>query len=130
MDNVSSIKFDYVLIRKPNKPSRNLFEYAACLNITHKNNIFLTIDDVCIIDFIHELSSYNLNLMTYEFIPIDAEDKVLIFKRIDSENIEITSEWTDNKIIINQEDLINSIKMLRHSFEKKLKVKIDRYYKK
>ena len=129
MDNVSSIKFDYKIIRKPKKPSENLFEYAAYLNIMHKNKVFLTIDDICIIDLIHELSSYDLNLSTYEFIPIDAEDKVLIFKRIGSKNIEISSEWTDNKIVINEKELIDSIKLLKLDFEKKSKVKISRYYK-
>ena len=31
MDDVSSIKFDYQLLRQPNKQSKNVFEYAAFL---------------------------------------------------------------------------------------------------
>lgn len=129
MDDVSGIKFDYQIIRQPNKQSKNLFEYAAFLCITYDNEKFLTIEDVCIVDFIHKLSLYDFNLNIYEFIPIDTEDKVLIFKRIDSEKIEITSEWTNNKIIVKQDELLNSIKSLKMDFEKKFKVKINKYYK-
>lgn len=129
MDNVSSIKFDYQIIRKPNKQSKNLFEYAAFLCITYENEIFLTIEDVCIVDFIHKLSLYDLNLNIYEFTPIDTEDKVLIFKKIDSKKIEVTSEWTNNKIVVKQDELLNSIKLLKINFEKNFKVKINKYYK-
>lgn len=128
MDDVSSIKFDYQLLRQPNKQSKNVFEYAAFLCITYENKKFLTIDDVCIVDFIYKLSQYNLNLNIYEFIPIDSKDKVLIFKKIDSEKIEITSDWTNNIIVVKQDELLCSIKLLKLKFEKDTKVNINKYY--
>ena len=128
MDDVSSIKFDYQILRQPNKQSKNVFEYAAFLCITYENKKFLTIDDVCIVDFIYKLSQYNLNLNIYEFIPIDSKDKVLIFKKIDSEKIEITSDWTNNIIVVKQDELLCSIKLLKLKFEKDTKVNINKYY--
>lgn len=128
MDNVSNIKFNYQLIRKPNKKCKNIFEYAACLNIVHRNKLFLTIDDICIIDFIHKLSLYDFNVNTYEIVPIDSEDKVLILKKIDAKSIEITSEWTENRMIVKSEELIESINLLKYNFERESKVKINKYY--
>lgn len=128
MDNVSSIKFDYRMVRKPKMKSINIFTYAANMKIVFKNKVFLIIEDLCIIDFIYKLSLYDFNFNIYEFIPIDSEDRVLIFKRIDCENIEITSEWTNNRIVINKKELIDSIKLLKLNFEKNSRVKVNEYY--
>lgn len=40
MDNVSGIEFKYQIIRQPKKQSNNIFEYAASLSITYKNEFF------------------------------------------------------------------------------------------
>ena len=61
MDNVSSIEFKYEIIRQPKKQSKNIFEYAVNLSIIQDNKLFLQFEDICIIDFIHELSLYSEN---------------------------------------------------------------------
>lgn len=129
MDNVSSIRFDFEIIRKPKKQSKNIFEFAARLYIKYNDEIFLKIEEVCIVDLIYKLSLYNSNLIVYEFVPMDSEDRVLIFKNIDSDNVELTSEWTNNKIVVKQNEVLRSIELLKSNFEKSLKVKIDKYYK-
>ena len=130
MDNVSSIEFKYKIIRQPKIHSKNIFEYAADVSIIQNNNLFLRVEDICIIDFIHELSSYNLNKRIFEFIPIDSNDKVLIITDIDSQNIKISSNWSNKIIIVKKEDLINAIELLKISFENEAKVKVEKYYKK
>ena len=87
MDNVSSIEFKYEIIRQQKKQSMNIFEFAANLSIIQNNNLFLQVEDICIIDFIHKLSLYNANNDLFEFVPIDSNDKVLIINDIDSKNI-------------------------------------------
>lgn len=128
MDNVSSIKFHYNIIRKSIFKTNNIFQYAAFMQIIYKNNVFLTIEDICIIDFIYKLTSYNENLDIYEFIPIDATDKVLIIKKVNSNSIEITSDWTENKIFMKQEEFINAVNSLKHDIESELKININTYF--
>ena len=129
MDNVSSIEFEYKIIRQPKQQSKNIFEYAASLIILEKNDIFLQIEDICIIDLIHKLSSYNLNIDVFEFIPIDSVDKVLIIKTINSKYAKMMSDWSSKIIIVNKRDLINAIKLLKMNFECETKIKIEKYYK-
>ena len=126
MDNVSYIKFDYKLIRTPRIKNSNIFAYAANLTILNDNKIFLAIEDICIIDFIYKLSLYDGNDY-FAFIPIDSTDRVLVFKRINSNIIEISSEWTMSVINIDYNQLIESILKLKTSFEKKTKICIDGY---
>ena len=128
MDNVPDIKFKYRIIRRPEKQSNNIFEYAASLSITHKNELFLQVEDICIVDFIYKLGLYNSHMNIFEFVPIDSADKVLVFNSIDSNNVEIKSDWTTKTIIVKKEDLINSIVLLRRNFEKETKAKIEKYY--
>ena len=128
MDDVSSVKFIVKMIRQPKKQGANMFEYAACLDIKFNNESFLKIEDIYIVDFIYKLSRYTVNLNFYEFVPIDSQDKVLVFKKINSDSIEISSEWTNKNIVVKQEDIMKSIKQLRLSFEKNLKISIDRFY--
>ena len=129
MDNFSSIEFKYEIIRQQKKQSKNIFEYAANLSIIQNNNLFLRVEDICIIDFIHKLSLYNTNNDVFEFVPIDSDDKVLIINDIDFNNVKIVSEWSNKEIIVKKEDLINAIKLLKISFEIETKVKVEKYYK-
>ncbi len=122
------MEFKYKIIRQPEKQSNNIFEYAANLSILQNNNLFLQIDDICIIDFIYKLSLYNLNMELFEFVPIDSIDKVLIITSIDSNNVKIISDWSNKTIIVKKEDLINSIKLLKARFGHETKVKIEKYY--
>lgn len=89
----------------------------------------MQIEDICIIDLIHKLSSYNLNIDVFEFIPIDSVDKVLIIKTINSKYAKMMSDWSSKIIIVNKRDLINSIKLLKMNFECETKIKIEKYYK-
>lgn len=122
------MEFKYKIIRQPEKQSNNIFEYAANLSILQNNNLFLQIEDICIIDFIYKLSLYNLNMELFEFVPIDSIDKVLIITSVDSNNVKIISDWSNKTIIVKKEDLINSIKLLKARFEHEIKVKIEKYY--
>ena len=63
MDNVSSIEFKYEIIRQQKKQSKNIFEFAANLSIIQNNNLFLQVEDICIIDYINYL--YITQIMTY-----------------------------------------------------------------
>ena len=128
MDNVSGIEFYYQIIRRPKTQSNNIFEYAASLSIVHRKKFFLQVEDICIVDFIYQLSLYNSNTDIFEFVPIDSTDKVLIINALDSQNVTIESEWTDKTMIVKKEVLINSIKLLKTCFENETKVKIERYY--
>ena len=130
MDNVSSIEFKYEIIRQPKKQSKNIFEYAVNLSIIQDNKLFLQFEDICIIDFIHELSLYNENNDVFEFVPIDSNDKVLIINDVDSKNVRIMSAWSNKTIVAKKEDLINAIELLKISFESETKVKVEKYYKK
>ena len=65
----------------------------------------------------------------FEFVPIDSADKVLVFNSIDSNNVEIKSDWTTKTIIVKKEDLINSIVLLKKHFEEETKAKIEKYYR-
>ena len=129
MDNVSSIEFKYEIIRQQKKQSKNIFEFAANLSIIQNNNLFLQVEDICIIDFIHKLSLYNANNDLFEFVPIDSNDKVLIINDIDSKNVRITSAWSNKTIVAKKEDLINAIELLKISFENEIKVEVENYYK-
>ena len=129
MDIVSGIEFYYQIIRRPKTQSNNIFEYAASLSIVHRKKVFLQVEDICIVDFIYQLSLYNSNTNIFEFVPIDSTDKVLIINALDSQNVTIESEWTDKTMIVKKEVLINSIKLLKTCFENETKVKIERYYK-
>lgn len=129
MDNVSSIEFKYEIIRQQKKQSKNIFEFAANLSIIQNNNLFLQVEDICIIDFIHKLSLYNANNDLFEFVPIDSNDKVLIINDIDSKNVRITSAWSNKTIVAKKEDLINAIELLKISFENEIKVEVEKYYK-
>lgn len=129
MDNVSSIEFKYEITRQPKKYSKNIFEYAANLSIIQNNNLFLRVEDICIVDFIYKLSLYNPNMGVFEFVPIDSNDKVLIVNDIDSKNVKIVSDWSNKTIIAKKEDLINAIELLKISFENETKVKVEKYYK-
>lgn len=129
MDNVSSIEFKYEIIRQQKKQSKNIFEFAANLSIIQNNNLFLQVEDICIIDFIHKLSLYNTNNDLFEFVPIDSNDKVLIINDIDSKNVRITSAWSNKTIVAKKEDLINAIELLKISFENEIKVEVEKYYK-
>lgn len=122
------MEFKYKIIRQPEKQSNNIFEHAANLSILQNNNLFLQIEDICIIDFIYKLSLYNLNMELFEFVPIDSIDKVLIITSVDSKNVKIISDWSNKTIIVKKEDLINSIKLLKARFEHEIKVKIEKYY--
>lgn len=122
--------FNYKIIRQPKRKSKNIFEYAASLTICYKDKVFLTIKDVCIIDLIYQLSLYKTDFENYFYVPIDATDKVLIFKKIDKDYVKISSEWTENSIIINQEELIESIKALKTNFETDLRLKVNNFFKK
>ena len=129
MDNVSNIEFKYEIIRQPKKYSKNIFEYAANLSIIQNNNLFLRVEDICVVDFIYKLSLYNKNMGVFEFVPIDSNDTVLIINDIDSKNVKIVSDWSNKTIILKKEDLINAIGLLKISFEKETKVKVEKYYK-
>ena len=129
MDNVSSIEFKYEIIRQQKKQSKNIFEFAANLSIIQNNNLFLQVEDICIIDFIHKLSLYNANNELFEFVPIDSNDKVLIINNIDSKNVRIMSAWSNKTILVKKEDLVNANELLKISFEKETKVKVEKYYK-
>lgn len=129
MDNVSSIEFKYEIIRQQKKQSMNIFEFAANLSIIQNNNLFLQVEDICIIDFIHKLSLYNANNDLFEFVPIDSNDKVLIINDIDSKNVRIMSAWSNKTIVAKKEDLINAIELLKKSFENEIKVEVEKYYK-
>ena len=129
MDNVSSIEFKYEIIRQQKKQSKNIFEFAANLSIIQNNNLFLQVEDICIIDFIHKLSLYNANNDLFEFVPIDSNDKVLIINDIDSKNVRIMSAWSNKTIVVKKEDLINAIELLKISFENEIKVEVEKYYK-
>lgn len=129
MDNVSSIEFKYEIIRQQKKQSMNIFEFAANLSIIQNNNLFLQVEDICIIDFIHKLSLYNANNDLFEFVPIDSNDKVLIINDIDSKNVRIMSAWCNKTIVAKKEDLINAIELLKISFENEIKVDVEKYYK-
>ena len=126
MDNVSYLKFDFKLIRAPRTKSRNIFAYAAFLKIFDSNSVFLTIEDVCIIDFINKLNLYD-GSAHFELIPIDSVDKVLIFKKINSNLVEVSSEWTKRIIIVDFNQLIESIQNLKINFEKIAKISVDKY---
>ena len=128
MDNVSSIEFKYEIIRQQKKQSKNIFEFAANLSIIQNNNLFLQVEDICIIDFIHKLSLYNANNDLFEFVPIDSNDKVLIINDIDSKNVRIMSAWSNKTIVAKKEDLINAIELLKISFENEIKVEVEKYY--
>lgn len=130
MDNVPSIEFKYEIIRQPKKQSKNIFEYAVNLSIIQNNKLFLQFEDICIIDFIHELSLYNENNDVFEFVPIDSNDKVLIINDVDSKNVRIMSAWSNKTIVAKKEDLINAIELLKISFQSETKVKVEKYYKK
>lgn len=129
MDNVSSIEFKYEIIMQQKKQSKNIFEFAANLSIIQNNNLFLQVEDICIIDFIHKLSLYNANNDLFEFVPIDSNDKVLIINDIDSKNVRIMSAWSNKTIVAKKEDLINAIELLKKSFENEIKVEVEKYYK-
>ena len=128
MDNVSGIEFKYEIIRQQKKQSKNIFEFAANLSIIQNNNLFLQVEDICIIDFIYKLSLYNSNNDVFEFVPIDSIDKVLIINDIDSKNVKIRSDWSNKEMIVKKEDLINTIELLKKKFEKETKVKVEKYY--
>lgn len=127
MDNVSYLKFEFELIRIPRKKSSNIFAYAASLTILSDNNVFLDIEDICIIDFIYKLSSYN-GADCFSIIPVDSSARILVIRRIKEDIVEISSEWTKQIIKVDFHQFVESIKNMKTSFEKATKVCINDYF--
>ena len=116
MDSVSSLKFDFKLIRTPRKKSSNIFAYAASLTIMSNNNVFLYVEDICIIDFIYKLSSYN------------GTASFLVVRRIKDDIVELSSEWTKQIVKVDFQQFVESIKNLKICFEKKAKICINEFF--
>ncbi len=127
MDSVSSIKFDFKLIRTPRKKSSNIFAYAASLTIMSDNNLFLYVEDICIIDFIYKLSSYN-GAASFSIIPIDSSACILVVRRIKEDIVELSSEWTKQIVKADFHQFVESIKNLKICFEKTAKICINEYF--
>ena len=128
MDNVPDIEFCYQIIRQPKKQSQNVFECAASLSIMQKKELFLEVEDICIADFIYQLSLYRPDMDVFIFVPIDSVDKVLIIHSIDSMYVKITSDWSNKTMFIKKEILIDAIELLKASFENQTKVKVEKYF--
>ena len=127
MDSVSSLKFDFKLIRTPRKKSSNIFAYAASLTIMSNNNVFLYVEDICIIDFIYKLSSYN-GTASFSIIPIDSSVCILVVRRIKDDIVELSSEWTKQIVKVDFQQFVESIKNLKICFEKTAKICINEYF--
>lgn len=128
MDNVSCLKFNFKLLRHPRIKTSNIFAYAASVTIFSDNEVFLYVEDICIIDFIYKLSLYN-DVACFLIIPIDSSTKILVIRKIKDDIVEISSEWTKQIIKVNFYQLLESIKNLKTSFEKTAKVCINDYFK-
>lgn len=126
MDNISYLKFDFEIIRAPRKNNRNIFSYAASLTVFYDDNVFLKVEDICIIDFIYKLNLYD-GADSFTLIPIDSTNKVLIFERINYNTVVVSSEWTTSIIMVDFNQLIESIRNLKITFEDMTKISIDKY---
>ena len=107
MDDVSNFIIDYTLIRKPKFKTHNIFAYAAKIDISINRNLYLSINDFAICDFICQIEQWLKRPQTnFEFIPQDGTDIVLKFSKVENEYI-ITSQWTNKLEKLDSEMLIN-----------------------
>lgn len=107
MNDFLSFNINYELIRKPNRKTNNIFAYAAKVDISVNNKVYLSVDDLAICDFINQIEQWLNNLETdFIFIPQDSTEIVLKFVK-NGDNYQITSQWTNKSGKVNATALTN-----------------------
>lgn len=131
MDNVSSIEIKYNLIRKPNKKTYNIFEYAANFKILINDQDYLVIEDFAILDFAISLYKWKYQQKRdFLFEPSDYNAVILEFIE-GNDGYSIFSIWSKSqqKYFVNQNLITKCIDDFMNTFIKEYELQRGSFYK-
>lgn len=126
MDDVSVLKFEFKMLRKPKKRDKNIFAYAAALKILQNEQEFLFIEDICIVDFAYQLLHFS-SQKEYKIIPADSSDCVLRFFTI-GDKIKVSSDWANRGFCIDRQMFFSSVLAFQNALELALNCEITSFF--
>ena len=116
MDNVSSIKFNYKMIRVCDRINSNIFDYAANLVMLVDDIIFFELEDVCIIDFLLQIEDIEDKSYKVEYKPIDADEVFLCLEK-QGDYLTISSKFINSIAKVPTSNFVSEIYKLRDYVE-------------